>query len=147
MKYLIGMVVVAILSMLVVSNAVRATVPIDLPPGVTATWLGDNTWEVVGTISDTSTPAGTSMTVTGEATYYRDGSTTPETVKAESLTMTVGDTSCQKVWLSTTKVPLTVVSVSEGAAEITPEGKLKYSITAKNDGKPATVRFKIKRVL
>lgn len=120
--------------------------PIQLMEGLTAEWQ-EGGWKIVSTLLDPGTKEGTQITLTAEATYYRDGSTIPELSISEPVILTVGKSEYKKVWMTKDAIPTNLKIASEmsgsGGAEITSDGKLKWWVTTNNDGTERSFIFKL----
>ncbi|MFA5036597.1 MAG: hypothetical protein WC479_05420 [Candidatus Izemoplasmatales bacterium] len=142
----VALLVAAILVTAGISGSVNraSAAPIQLAEGMSAEWKSGG-WEITSNLTDTATKEGTEITLTAEATYYRDG--VQERSEAVPVVLTVGKSEYKKEWITTQPISanlkLSDTKSGSGGAEILPDGKLKWWVTASNDGTPATFTFKL----
>jgi hypothetical protein len=112
---------------------------------VTTTWVPGG-WNIVSTITDPATVAGTKLTVLATATYTRDGVVT--TSAPESIIVTVGASTLRKDWTTTTALQtyykLTPSTTATGGCELLTDGKLHWWVIATNNGIAVSFTFMLK---
>jgi len=139
------LIIVVVAAAMIALNVGRAqAAPIQLAEGMSAEWKSGG-WEIVSKLTDTATKEGTEIVLTAEATYYRDG--VLEKSEATPVTLTVGKSEYKKEWVTTQPIPsnlkLSDVKSGSGGAEILSDGRLRWWVTASNDGTESTFTFKL----
>jgi len=118
--------------------------PVVLSEGLTADWQ-DGSWLITATLTDTGSEQGTTITFTANVTYTRDGQQI--STDSEPVTLTVGASELTKQWTTTEPVSLSIVEGSangSGGCEQLPDGRLRWWVSAPNDGLEKTFSFRVR---
>jgi hypothetical protein len=113
--------------------------------GVVSKW-DKGGWDVTSTLTDSGTPEGTQITLEASVTYFRDD--VQYDVQAEPVILTVGKSTIRKEWVisnpldSAYKVEFTNTGL--GGCEIMVDGKLRWWVTATNNGQPSVFTYRIR---
>ena len=139
------------------SMAIIAIVVLLLLAFIQAAWGTDGAatkwafggWDVTSTLTDSGTPEGTKLTLDANATFFRDD--VQVEVKAEPVILTVGKSTIRKEWITSNplaqqfKIEIPA-NTGSGGCEIMVDGKLRWWVTATNNGQPSVFTYRIRYV-